>query len=164
MSTRTDAAYDDLAMAELAIAEKPELMLPLTGELVDLRQPAQVAKALDSVRQAKNHLDQVRQLLESVLRLEASRQGTKTLHLDGIDAVITGGEKVEYDGEQLLRLLEKAGMPPERVMQIVEMVVSYKVNAARAKQAAGANPAYAEAVAQTRTVVPAAWRVSTRRT
>jgi hypothetical protein len=152
--------HDEQAMVELAVQEQPEMMVPFVGELIDLRDPQQVAAGLQHVRDAKNHLDRVRQLLESVLRLEAMRQGTKTLHLGRLDAVVTGGVKVEYDGEELIRLLEAAGMPEDRVLELVVPVVTYKVNATKAKAAAAANPAYAEALGRTRTVVETPWRVS----
>jgi hypothetical protein len=153
---------DELTSLELAIAEQPHLVVPLSGELVDLRDPNSVAGALDQVREMKNQLDGTRAVLEQVLRLEAVRQGTKTLHLEKCTAIISGGETVEYDGEQLIRLLEQAGMPQERINEIVETVVTYKVNALKAKHAAGANPDYAHAVQQTRTVKPTYWRVSIR--
>jgi hypothetical protein len=154
---------DELASLELMIAEQPDLVVPLAGVLIDLRDPNAVAGALDQVRDMKHQLDSCRAILEQVLRLEAVRQGTKTLHLDKCDAVISGGEVVEYDGEQLALLLDEAGMPPERVNEIVQLIVTYKVNAAKAKQAAGANPAYAVALEQTRSVKPAPWRVTIRR-
>jgi len=154
---------DELTSLELAIAEQPNLVVPLSGELVDLRKPNMVAAALDQVREMKHQLDSTRAVLEQVLRLEAVRQGTKTLHLENCDAVITGGETTEYDGELLIRLLEHAGMPDDRINEIVQTIVTFKVNAQKAKQAASANPAYAAAVDETRTVKPVPWRVSIRR-
>lgn len=154
---------DELATLELAIAEQPNLVVPLTGELVDLRDPSSVADALTHVRELKQQLDGARGVLEQVLRLEAVRQGTKTLHLERQTAVISGGEVLEYDGAELIELLEAAGMPGARISEIVETIVSYKVNAAKAKQAASANPAYATAVEQTRSVKQVPWRVSIRK-
>jgi hypothetical protein len=156
-------ATDELQSLELMIAEQPQLVVPLTGELVDLRKPDDVADVLEQVREMKHQLDNARGILEQVLRLEAARQGTKTLHLADCTAVISGGETVEYDGAELARRLEQAGMPADRVHQVVELIVTYKVNAAKAKAAASANPAYAAAVEQTRVVKPVPWRVSLRR-
>ena len=156
-------ATDELQSLELMIAEQPQLVVPLTGELINLRDPNKVADTLGQVRDLKQQLDSCRGILEQVLRLEAARQGTKTLHLKECDAIISGGETLEYDGELLAEHLEMAGMPPERVNEIVQMIVTYKVNAAKAKHAAGANPAYAVALEQTRTVKPVPWRVTIRR-
>jgi len=154
---------DELHSLELQIAEQPNLVVPLTGELVDLRDPSSVADALTHVRELKAQLDGARGVLEQVLRLEAVRMGSKTLHMEKCTAVISGGEIVEYDGAELIELLEQAGMPAGRISEIVETIVSYKVNAAKAKQAAGANPAYAQAVEQTRSVKTVPWRVSIRK-
>jgi hypothetical protein len=156
-------ATDELTSVELAIAEQPQLVIPLSGELVDLRKPNEVANALDQIREMKHQLDGCRIVFEQVLRLEASRQGTKTLHLDECTAAISGGETVEYDGEELGRRLLAAGMPGDRVNEIVQVIVTYKVNARNAKHAAGANPEYAKAVEETRTVKPAPWRVWIKR-
>jgi hypothetical protein len=154
---------DDLDSVALTIQENHQLFVPLTGELVDLRQPNQVAQALESVRDAKRQLDHARAFLEDTLRLEAQRQGTKTLHLQGCDAVITGGTTTSYDSEQLAVLLHQAGMPLDRISELIVATVTYKVNAHKAKQAAAANPAYKDAIEQTKTVDPAPWRVAIKR-
>ena len=156
-------ATDELHSLELMIAEQPQLVVPLTGELVDLRDPNKVADTLGHVREMKAQLDSCRGILEQVLRLVASSQGTKTLHLEECDAIISGGETIEYDGAELARRLEQAGMPADRVHQVVEVIDTNKVNAAKPKAAASANPAYATAVEQTRTPRPVPWRVSIRR-
>jgi len=154
---------DELALLELQIAEQPNLVVPFIGELIDLHDPDAVADALQRIREMKQLLEQARSVLEQVLRLEAVRQGTKTLHLAKQTATISGGESYEYDGAQLIQLLEAAGMPDERITAIVETIVSYKVNAAKAKQAAAANPEYRHALEQTRSVKSVPWRVSLRR-
>jgi hypothetical protein len=155
-------SVDDLQTAELAVAEQPEIVVPLTGELVDLRQPGQVAAALESVREAKRHLDQARVLLETVLRLEASRQGTKTLHLGGVDCVVSGGSRVEYDCEQLRELLAEAGLPDDRLAELIVETVSYRVNQTVAKSVSAANPRYRAAIERCRRVEPAPWRVTVK--
>lgn len=151
---------DYLDQLELRVAEDPETLLPWTGELVDLRNPADVADALEQLREEKARLDQLRALLEDVLRLEGRRQGTKTLHLGHCDAVISGGSRTDYDIPELNRLLEDAGLPMERLGKLIVTTVTYKVNAAVAKQLAAANMTYAIALEQTKTVTPAPWRVT----
>ena len=70
----------DLAL-ELAAAQlddTPQIVVPLTGQIVDLTRPVEVAAgALNDVRDAKRQLDEPRALLEGILRLEAQRQGTR---------------------------------------------------------------------------------------
>ena len=140
-----------------------ELVIPMTGEVVPLDQPDQVAVALDDVRRYKRDLDQVRIVLEDALRFESERAGTRTLHLTGMDAVVTGGERVEYDAEELARELSAAGLPPERLGELIVATVSYRVDQRVARSVAASNPRYAAALERCRRVVPAPWRVSIKR-
>lgn len=151
---------DDLQGLDLAIQEQPERLLPLLGQLVDLRDPADVAHALDDVRGAKRQLDEVRALLEQVLRLECQRQGTKTLHFGDVDAIVSGGSRSDYDIERLVAELRAAGLPEDRLAQLVVETVSWKVDQRVARQLAAANPAYRDAIDRCRTTTPAPWRVS----
>jgi hypothetical protein len=148
----------------LTVAEQPLIVLPITGEQIDLREPAQVAGALDQVRDLEQRLRGLRHLLSNVLRLESVRLGTKTLHLDGNwTAVVSGGSRPEYDTELLQHRLHAAGLPEDRLTDLIQPVVTYKVSAQVARQIAGANPAYAAALREARTDVPAPWRVAVTR-
>jgi hypothetical protein len=154
---------NELAVIEELVGEQPDMLVPVTGELVDLRDVAAVALAVDAIRAAKHQLDAARQTLELVLRLEALKQGTKTLHLDGLDVVISGGEKTEYDCELLQQLLQEAGLPENRIREAIVETVSYKVDGRVARQLAGANPAYRAALERAQQTVPIPWRVAIRR-
>ena len=140
-----------------------ELVVPLTGELVALADPAQVVRVLDQVREMKRQLDEVRAVLEDALRLESERQGTKTLHLDGLTAVISGGEKVEYEIEELSDELLDLGLPSSRIAELVVATITYRIDQRVAKQLAAANPRYAEAIERHRRLVPDRWRVSVKK-
>ena len=154
---------DLLEQAQAHAAEHPQLVLP-TGELVYLRDPAQVAHGLDQVREAKRQLDELRVLLEALLRLESQRVGSKTLHLEGgLAAVVSGGSRTVYDPEQLAEALEQAGLPADRLAQAVRPVVEWKVDQRVLKQLEASNPVYAEAIRCARRVEPAAVRVSVKR-
>ena len=151
-----------LEHVEAQVTETPTVVLPFVGTIVDLREPVEVAEALTHVREVKRQLDELRALLEGVLRLEAQKQGTKTLHLGALDAVISGGPKNEYDPEQLMESLRAAGMPEERIAEVVVQTVTYNVKLLVLKHAAGANPNYAAAEAAARVVVDAPYRVSVK--
>ena len=154
----------DLAL-ELAAAQlddTPQIVVPLTGQVVNLREPFEVAAALEDVREVKRQLDELRALLEGVLRLEAQKQGTKTLHLGSLDAVVSGGEKSDYDSELLAELLRDAGLPEERISEAIVETVSYKVNQLVLRQLAAANPDYAAAIELSKSTVPVAWRVTVK--
>jgi hypothetical protein len=153
---------DRLAEVALRVEETGRVVLPLTGEVVDLGDPADVARGLARVRDLKTELDELRSLLEDVLRLESQRQGTKTLRLGDVEAVVSGGARTEFDAEALAEALRAAGCPEERIADLIVETVSYRVDARVAKQLEAANRAYAEAIASARTVEPAPWRVSLR--
>jgi hypothetical protein len=152
----------ELALIQQTVDRQPELVMP-SGVLVDLRNPTQVADALDEVSELKHRLDELRSLLTDVIRLEAHRQGTKTLHLDGIDAVVSGGERTDYDALKLQLCLREAGLPEDRISAAVVETVSYKPDGRVLRQLAGANPLYADIIAACKTSAPAPWRVTTKR-
>jgi hypothetical protein len=153
---------DELEQVAQQVDAEPQLVLPVTGEIVDLREPGQVARALDDVRDLVRKLGELRALLETVLRLEARRQGTKTLHLGAVKAEVTGGERPEWDVPALVDGLRAAGLPEERLRELVTATVAYKVNARVATSVAASNPAYAEVIANARSTVPAPWRVTVK--
>lgn len=150
-------------MTSLEPTPNRQIAVPLIGELVDLDQPNQVALALDAIRDAKRTLDEARQILEQELVDEARRQGTKTLHLHKLDAVITGGHRTEYDAHKLQILLRELGLPETRIAEAVVEIISYKPDGRVLKQLAGANPDYAAAIDACRTTIEVPWRVSIKR-
>jgi hypothetical protein len=136
----------------------------MTGELVSLAEPKDVCRALEQVREMKRHLDHVRAVLEDALRQESERQGTKTLRLGDLTAVVSGGDKIEYDHHELADDLRDLGLPEQRLGELIVQTITYRVDARVAKQLAGANPRYAEALERHRHVVPDRWRVTVKGT
>jgi hypothetical protein len=123
-----------------------ELMVPGIGEIVALDDPKQVAVALDGVRDLERQLRLVKTELTNALVYASQVEGTKTLHLEGVKATIKSGSETVYDAEQIEIGLREAGMPEERIREIVVETVTYAVAGVKAKQAAGANPAYAAVI------------------
>ena len=150
-----------VGVAEESTVETTEtaVVLPLIGLVVNLENPSEVAKALGAVRQAKQKLDEARAGLERILVEEGERIGSKTLHLDGVEASITGGKKLQWDIETLQQLQE-IGLPEARFDELVKAEVTYKVNANVAKSIAGANPEYAKVIEAAKEYVDVPWRVS----
>jgi hypothetical protein len=145
------------------VASDPTIVLPFSGQQIDLRNPDEVADGLDQVRDLKRRLDGLRGLLENVLRLRSRELGTKTLHLENVDAVVSGGSRPEWDVELLSERLRAAGLPEQRLDQLIVATVSYRVDQQVARELRGANPAYAAALAEARRDVPAPWRVTVKR-
>jgi hypothetical protein len=152
----------ELALIQQGVEEHPEIIMAYS-ELVDLREPAQVANALDQLTDIKHRLEELRTILTDVLRLEASKQGTKTLNFDGFAAIISGGTRTEYDGHKLGLLLRAAGLPEDRVQEAVQEIVTYKPNARVLNQLAGANQEYLEIILSCKTIVAAPWRATIKR-
>jgi hypothetical protein len=142
-----------------------ELVIRATGEIVDLEDYRQCGFALDTIRQLEQELRLVKTELQNAIAAESKRAGgMKTLALgDGRKLVIRGGPAFVYDGKQLKADLLAAGMPAERVAQIVEEVVTYKVSAAKAKLAANATDDYRFAVESNRAEVQHPWQVGVER-
>lgn len=125
-----------------------ELIVPGIGEVVRLDDPPQVAAALGSVRDLEGALRSVKSELTAALVYASRTQGTKTLHLENCTVAIAGGSSTVYDPQEIEAGLREAGMPEERIREIVKETVSYSVDAAKAKQAASANPLYAAVIAK----------------
>lgn len=123
-----------------------ELVVPGLGTVVDLTDVREASLALDDVRDLERMLRYVKQELVEAIVAESRKQGTKTLHLEGATVTVKTGEEWVYDAEEVEQGLRAAGMPEERIREIVKETVSYKVDAVKAKQAASANALYAEVV------------------
>lgn len=135
-----------------------------TGEVVRWEDPLDCTDALEAVRDYERTLRELKAELTRHLVEEAQRQGVKTLDLgDGRKVEIRGGAETVYDAEQLEAALRDAGMPEERIREVVVETVAYKVDARKAKAAASANPAYADAVEAARTVQEKPHAVSIKR-
>lgn len=131
-----------------------------SGELVEAT-PDKAAELLVVARQLKSQINDSVKACEYVLREESQRQGTKTLHLPNATAVISGGSELAWDID-VLNELRAAGLPEDRFNELVVATVTYRVNAAVAKQLEAANDAYAEIVGRARGTVEKPWRVSIR--
>jgi hypothetical protein len=119
-------------------------IIPASGEVVDLNDAVQVARAYRSVIDLEGELRRAKATLRDALVAQSNVLGRRTMHLEGLGKVeVTGGTETIYDAQALKRDLLDAGMPPERVAEIVVETIDYKVKAVEAKKAASANPDYA---------------------
>lgn len=138
-------------MSELETRQ--EVVLP-TGEIISLADLGQCARALEDLRDLNYKLKEIKDTITDAVVSESKRQGTKTLHMaDGHKVEVRGGERTIWDAQQLEADLRAAGMPEERIRDIVVEEVSWTVAAAKANQAARANPEYAAAVERARSSV-----------
>lgn len=132
-----------------------ELIVPASGEIVNLNDVAEVARAYRSVIEIENALRSAKDTLRDALVAQKLIRGTGTFHVDGLGKVeVKGGNDLVWDAWALKRDLLEAGMPRERVAEIVVETIDARVSAVEAKKAASANPAYAEIVERHRTTSP----------
>lgn len=131
-----------------------EIVLPQSGELINLEDERQVALAYREVAALDRKLYEAKIRLREALGERARVLGTKTMYIDGVGKVeVRGGEVRKYDEMAIESELRKANCPEEIIREIVVEIVSWQVDAKRAARAARANPEYAEIIARHTTVV-----------
>lgn len=135
-----------------------ELLDVRTGEIVEAT-PAKAAELMVAAREMRGRLLGLVKDCEAVLLDESRKQGTKTLHYPEGTATITGGQDLIWNLEILLQLRDR-GLPEDRYNELVVATVTYKVNAAVAKQLEAANTEYAEVIGMARSYEAKPWRVS----
>lgn len=146
------------------IERREQIVLPHSGELIDPHDPRQCIVALDDLRAMERHIGEAKRALSEAIAAEARRQGTKSISIaGGRRAEIRGGPEKAYDAEALERDLRAAGMPEERLREIVTETVTYSVVAREAKRAAAANEDYARIVERNTTEIVRPTTVTIRR-
>lgn len=152
-------------MSELAVTADSVLVLPHTGELINLNDAPAVARHLRELRDIRQKVNEATGILNEALAAYAQRIGTKTLHLEGVGKVtVTGGpgSEVVWDIEVLQGLVD-AGLPQDRFNELVTTEVSYRVNSAVAKQIeSSGNVKYSEIIGAARTRADKPYRASVR--
>jgi hypothetical protein len=137
--------------------------MPLTGEVIDLANPHDVAQGVEAIDELNAKLTDLRQLFTMLLRAESKRQGSKTLHLDDLQVTLSPGYRNEYDGNELSTRLLAAGLPVERLEAMVQPILTWKVDGRKIRQLEAANPEYAAIIADCRTSAPVNVRASVTR-
>lgn len=116
------------------------------GEL-DLSNVVECAVLLDDIRALEAQLATAKSRLTAAIVATASVDGETSYDLPGrMRATITSGKRSTVAADVLEAKLREAGMPENRISEIVQQEVSYKVDLRAAKKAGTANPAYADAL------------------
>jgi len=152
-------------MTDIEVRESEVLTIPGTGVVVNLAEPREVAVALQDIRGLESRFREIKRVLSDTL-VEAWRKGgtAKTFAVGGgRNVVITGGPEKVYDAEAIRDELLAAGMPDERVSEIVVETVSYQVKAVEAARAAKANPEYAAIIERNTETIEKPFNVAVRR-
>lgn len=128
-------------------------IVPYSGEIVNLDDPPACLKLLVEIRELEGKLRDLKDDLTEAVKVEFSRQGKKTLEINGIKATLGADTEIVWD-VGILDELRDLGLPEERMDELITAEVKYTVNGAVAKQLAAANPAYAEVVERAKSRVP----------
>lgn len=134
---------------------REELVIHHTGEVINLEDPNATAQALRHVRDLRESLRDTERILVDALVTHSTILATKTMHLNATTVKVAGDTITLYDADKIEEGLLTAGMPPQRVSEIVreQVTVVKKVNGTEAKKAARMNPAYAAVIDAHSTVV-----------
>ncbi len=140
--------------AEVAVQEAEVTILdPSTGELVPASDVPGVAAALANLREYAGRVREAIRAAEDVMIAESERQGTKTMRFGRTAVEVYGGSELQWDVE-VLGELEEAGLPEERMNELVKTTFEHKVDSRIAKQLEASNPVYAEIIERARTRIP----------
>lgn len=126
-----------------ALERAPELPNPLTGELVPLGDVPAVCGAIVMLDERIDLLLAAKRAFAEACVDESKRIGKKTLRPAGYEVKVGADTELEWDATVLLEQLPKAGLPEERLAELVTTTVEYKVNGSVAREVAGASDAYA---------------------
>jgi hypothetical protein len=153
----------EIVHATIRVNDGPlQLVVPVTGELLDLEDADKCVQVLTEIRELESQLREAKATLTEALAAEFARRGTKTMEVGGTKAVLSGGSEIVWDVE-VLGELRDLGLPEERMDELVTTEVTYRVNANVAKAIAAANAGYAEVVERAKSVIPKAVYVSLKR-
>lgn len=139
------------------------VVVPASGEVVDLSNPAEVARALEAVETIAAQAAEAKRLLNGALvRYSTDVAVSRTFTIPGAGKFErTGGPRTEYERpDEIRRELLALGIPAERVAEIVVETVDRKVNGTEANKAAKASPAVEEVLARHRRKIDAPYRVT----
>ena len=141
-----------------------DLVVPGSGEIVDLNDEIACCRALQDLAELERLIEYAKRELVNAVAERSRVLGTKTITLpSGVKAQIGSEVSVVYDAEAIEEGLREAGMPEDRIREIVLEDISHKVKAVEAKRAASANPAYAAVIDANRQEVSKKPSVSFRR-
>ena len=146
-----DNPPDQTAIGDTEISNA--LMIPTTGQLINLEDERELTIAFKEVKKIRDELSRVDRILKDAFAERKRILGTGTFYVEGVGKVeVKSGNTIEYDPAIVEDGLRNLDCPEEVIRQIVVEVVTYKVDGVRAKQAAAANPEYAAVIERSKTV------------
>lgn len=139
-----------------------DLVVPHTGEILPLEDPAACAKIWREIRDLEDKLKDARSALAYAIIEDSARLGKKTIRYGPFEAKVSKDSESAWDYEILLELVD-AGLPEDRWNALVQENVEYKVNGQVAREIASANEIYKEIITRAKTTHYGPERVSVSR-
>jgi cell division septum initiation protein DivIVA len=131
----------------LTTSESEALVVPGTGEVVDLNDECQCIAAYAAVVGLEDKVKEAKRMLTAAIAERSRVLGQKTITAGAYKAEVRGGQKTQWDAQALERDLRALGMPEERIREVVREEVTYTVSAMEARRISKANADYAAVVA-----------------
>ncbi len=136
-----------------------------TGEQISLADTPRVVQILDNIRQYQHHLNSVVAHLEEAITEEMDRQGKFTLrygHLQAESSSRDAAVKYSYDTEVLRDGLREAGLPEERIEELILKTYTERVSRTDINRLRKAKAEYAEVVDRAESILPKRRRVDVK--
>lgn len=133
--------------------EQQMALMPVTGEVVNLDDPNQCARAYDTLLDIERQVTVAKRAVADAIIDYRRRSGqAATFRVEAAEIKISESVDISWDMDELRQLLA-AGLPDDRWQELVTTTVSTKVSATVARQIAKSNERYAAIIerAQTRT-------------
>ena len=131
-----------------------ELLDPTTGELVPYDDLPALAVAVAGIRAYRDKLNDTLAAFSDAIIQQSKQQGTMTMNVGAAVVKVSADSEVQWDIPALQDGLLEAGIPQERLDQLIVAKVEFKVNGTVARQLAGANPEYKAAIEAAKIRVP----------
>lgn len=146
-------------MTEIEQDTSTELVVPGSGEVVDLANPDVATRAWLTLDELGRQVNGAKQIVKRALVQHARDSGGLTMRVQAGEVRV--GEPVDITWNlAVLRELRAAGLPDSRWNELVTETVDTKVSATVAKQIAKAKPEYAAIVERAQTRTPKAETVT----
>ena len=100
-----------------------EVLQPLTGEMIPVRDIGRVARALAELRAHRERVAEALDAFTAAVVDESRRQGSRTLNVGDTVLTVSADSEIEWDVE-VLDELRSLGLPEDRFDQLVTAVVS----------------------------------------
>ena len=143
-------------MSDLVPRSEPRPIINLHGEVIDRTDTPRVVELLDQLRQHKRDVDAAISACEEAINEEMDRQGKFTLQYGQLRAEGSSADaarKYFYDTEVLRDGLREAGLPEDRIEELILKTYQEHVSRRDIQRLRKARPEYAKVIDEAERVI-----------